>query len=101
LSLDPTSAVNGKRSRIMVGRQGRQAARKAPVSVTPTVTLPRKGVTPDAKLAALIPTIHRTPDGTYGVPKINAELHDDGELDQSQACRPPHERSRTRRIAAA
>lgn len=33
----------------------------------------------DAKLAAKIRTIHRESDGTYGVPRITAELRDDGE----------------------
>lgn len=33
----------------------------------------------DAKLAARIRTIHRSSDGTYGVPRITAELREDGE----------------------
>ncbi|MHA5054844.1 IS3 family transposase [Streptomyces sp. SD15] len=33
----------------------------------------------DAKLAARIRTIHRTSDGTYGVPRVTAELREDGE----------------------
>ncbi|MGW8954788.1 IS3 family transposase [Streptomyces sp. NPDC055709] len=33
----------------------------------------------DARLAARIRTAHRESDGTYGVPRITAELRDDGE----------------------
>jgi transposase InsO family protein len=33
----------------------------------------------DARLAARIQTVHRESDGTYGVPRITAELRDDGE----------------------
>ncbi|MGW0747834.1 IS3 family transposase [Streptomyces sp. NPDC002817] len=33
----------------------------------------------DARLAARIRTAHRASDGTYGVPRITAELRDDGE----------------------
>lgn len=33
----------------------------------------------DVELAARIRTIHRASDGTYGVPRITAELHEDGE----------------------
>lgn len=33
----------------------------------------------DLELAARIRTIHRASDGTYGVPRITAELHEDGE----------------------
>ncbi|WP_346342669.1 IS3 family transposase [Streptomyces sp. SID685] len=32
-----------------------------------------------ARLAARIRAVHREPDGTYGVPRITAELRDDGE----------------------
>lgn len=35
--------------------------------------------TADAKLAAPIRTIHHGSDGTCGVPRINAELREDGE----------------------
>ncbi|MFE9687075.1 IS3 family transposase [Streptomyces sp. NPDC006285] len=33
----------------------------------------------DAQLAAQIRAVHRTSDGTYGVPRITAELREDGE----------------------
>ncbi|MFE9420602.1 IS3 family transposase [Streptomyces griseofuscus] len=33
----------------------------------------------DARLAARIRAVHRESDGTYGVPRIIAELRDDGE----------------------
>ncbi|MEV5646346.1 IS3 family transposase [Streptomyces flaveolus] len=33
----------------------------------------------DAALAARIRAVHRESDGTYGVPRITAELRDDGE----------------------
>jgi hypothetical protein len=36
--------------------------------------------TADAQLAARIRTAHRDSDGTYGVPRINAELREMGEL---------------------
>ncbi|MGW2786338.1 IS3 family transposase [Streptomyces populi] len=34
----------------------------------------------DARLAARIRVIHRATDGTYGVPRITAELREDGEV---------------------
>jgi transposase-like protein len=34
----------------------------------------------DAKLAARIRTVHRASDGTYGVPRITAELRENGEV---------------------
>lgn len=34
----------------------------------------------DARLAARIRVIHRAPDGTYGAPRITAELREDGEV---------------------
>ncbi|MFI2120733.1 IS3 family transposase [Streptomyces sp. NPDC020299] len=33
----------------------------------------------DARLTARIRAVHRESDGTYGVPRITAELRDDGE----------------------
>ncbi|MFB6552396.1 IS3 family transposase [Streptomyces sp. NPDC056405] len=33
----------------------------------------------DARLAARIRAVHRESDGTYGVPRMTAELRDDGE----------------------
>lgn len=34
----------------------------------------------DAELAGRIRIIHRAPDGTYGVPRVTAELRDGGEV---------------------
>ncbi|MER6958210.1 IS3 family transposase [Streptomyces sp. NPDC000618] len=36
--------------------------------------------TADADLAARIRTVHRASDGTYGIPRVTAELRENGEV---------------------